>query len=119
MLQNLEELDLSNSQITDAGLAHLKTLTKLEDLDLSATNVTDAGLAYLEGLSALKYVYLRGTKVTAAGVDNLQRPEPYRIIIRSPPPQPIEGGDWDQEPADSDEAADAAGEQAEKADVEG
>jgi hypothetical protein len=34
--------------ITDAGLAHLKTLTALESLELGQTRVTDHGIAQLQ-----------------------------------------------------------------------
>ena len=37
-----------NTQVTDAGLVHLKGLTKLERLDLSDTKVTDAGVKKLQ-----------------------------------------------------------------------
>jgi len=40
-------LGLSNTQITDAALVHLKGLTKLQRLDLYRTQVTDAGFAEL------------------------------------------------------------------------
>ena len=35
--------------MTDAGLEHLKGLTKLQWLDLAGTEVTDAGLEHLKG----------------------------------------------------------------------
>ena len=42
------ELALSSTQITDAGLVHLKGLTELTSLGLSSTQVTDAGIAELK-----------------------------------------------------------------------
>lgn len=42
-----------NTKVTDAGLAHLKRLTKLETLYLHRTKVTDAGLVHLKGLTKL------------------------------------------------------------------
>ncbi len=38
---------------TDAGLVHLKGLTKLKVLNLQGNKVTDAGLAHLECLTGL------------------------------------------------------------------
>ena len=38
----LKHLDLFSTEITDAGLMHLKGLTNLESLDLTGTQVTDA-----------------------------------------------------------------------------
>ena len=36
------------TKITDAGLVHLKGLTNLQELDLSRTRTTDAGVAVLQ-----------------------------------------------------------------------
>ena len=43
--------DLHGTRITDAGLEHLRGLTKLQRLNLSFTEVTDAGLDHLKGLT--------------------------------------------------------------------
>ena len=43
-MRNLEYLDLNNTQVTDAGLEHLKGLEKLNWLLLKNTKVTDAGV---------------------------------------------------------------------------
>jgi hypothetical protein len=44
----LQELNLAETQVTDAGLKHLKGLTALQGLDLSRTKVTDAGVEALK-----------------------------------------------------------------------
>jgi hypothetical protein len=36
------------TQITDAGLVHLKELTNLQDLNLIETPITDSGVAELQ-----------------------------------------------------------------------
>jgi hypothetical protein len=41
-------LDLSDTQVTDAGLKELKELKNLRSLDLFNTRVTDAGAAVLQ-----------------------------------------------------------------------
>lgn len=41
-------LDLSSTQVTDAGLAHLKMMSSLKWLDLRKTAVTDTGLKDLK-----------------------------------------------------------------------
>jgi hypothetical protein len=41
-------LSLAGTQVTDAGLPHLKALTKLSALDLDNTHVTDAGVNKLK-----------------------------------------------------------------------
>jgi Leucine-rich repeat (LRR) protein len=50
---SLSELSLSETRVTDAGLAHLRGLKGLTELWLDHTPVTDAGLAHLKGLTNL------------------------------------------------------------------
>jgi hypothetical protein len=57
-LPKLKSLDLSHTDIQNAGLVHLGGLQSLEKLDLSFTKATDAGLAHLKGLSRLKWLNL-------------------------------------------------------------
>ena len=45
---------ISISKVSDAGLVHLKELSKLKDLSLAVTKVTDAGLVRLKGLTNLQ-----------------------------------------------------------------
>ena len=47
-LEELQELHLFNTQVTDAGLVHLKDLAKLQKLNLNSTQVTGAGVAELQ-----------------------------------------------------------------------
>ena len=75
-LTKLEGLRLGFTQVTDAGLAHLKGLTNLTDLNLYRTQITDAGLVHLKGLTNLKTLYLTSTKVTDAGIAELQQSLP-------------------------------------------
>jgi hypothetical protein len=72
-LTNLEELDLERTNVTDAGLEHLQGLTKLQWLGLAGTKVTDAGLERLRGLAKLQWLGLAETKVTDAGLEHLKR----------------------------------------------
>jgi Leucine-rich repeat (LRR) protein len=73
-LTKLEKLDISHcDNITDAGLAHLKGLTKLERLDISFNAITDAGLAHLKGLTKLERLELNASeKITDAGLAHLK-----------------------------------------------
>ena len=52
-LTQLQLLNLAHTQVTDAGLEHLKGLAQLKELNLSYTHVTDAGLEHLKGLTQL------------------------------------------------------------------
>jgi len=74
------EVDLDSTKVTDAGLEHLKGLTKLEELYFSSPKVTDAGLVHLKGLTNLTHLLLSETKVTPAGVKNLRQALPNCII---------------------------------------
>jgi Leucine-rich repeat (LRR) protein len=47
-LPGLQRLRLDHTQVTDAGLRHLKGLTRLELLDLDSTQVSDAGVVELQ-----------------------------------------------------------------------
>jgi len=67
-LQNLRQLHLPPSVLTDSALAIIKSLKTLEELNLSGSRVTDAGLAELESLQNLRSLNLGGTQVTDAGV---------------------------------------------------
>ena len=65
-------MSLSNTKVTDAGLAHLKGLPSLTTLDLRRTQITDAGLEHLKGLTNLQHLLLSGTQVTDAGLKHLE-----------------------------------------------
>jgi hypothetical protein len=69
----LQHLDLSFTQLTDAGLARLKGFVLLRQLDLEGCEqLTDAGLAHLAGLTALQQLTLEGcAKIGDAGLAHL------------------------------------------------
>lgn len=70
--QQIYSLNLANTKITDAGLAHVASLPNLRVLHLEKTGIGDAGLAHLKSLSNLEYLNLYGTQVTDAGLANLE-----------------------------------------------
>lgn len=94
-LVEVDTLDLSDTDITDAGLEYIRDLPdvrflflrrttvtdvgvrcilrleKIEWLDLSETDVTDAGVRWLSTLPALTVLYLEGTRVTTEAVWDL------------------------------------------------
>ncbi len=76
-LPNLRWLLLDSTQITDAGLVHLRGLTKLEWLELRNTQISDAGLHNLKDLKNLVYVGLSGTQITNEGSRNLEEELPH------------------------------------------
>lgn len=74
ILTELELLTLSDTEITDDGLAHLHSLTRLKRLYLwSARHISDAGLVYLRPLTSLEVLSLGRTQVTDAGLGHLSQ----------------------------------------------
>lgn len=70
-LNGLERLNLGETEITDAGLAPLERLTGLKALDLSRTQITGTGLEHLANLTKLEYLYLAGTQVDDGDLHHL------------------------------------------------
>jgi Leucine-rich repeat (LRR) protein len=71
-LGQLRQLEFRSTQVTDAGLEHLQGLKQLQWLALDETKVTDAGLEHLQGLGQLRELQLNGTQVTDAGLEHLK-----------------------------------------------
>jgi hypothetical protein len=63
-LRFLDELDLADSDLTDAGLAHVVEIRSLNRLNLARTRITAAGLAVLGQLSDLAWLNLAGLHLT-------------------------------------------------------
>jgi len=55
---------LTKGPITDDRLPGLWSLRTCPMLDLTNAQITDAGLAHLKGLTNLKVLYLSGTQIT-------------------------------------------------------
>lgn len=66
--EQLVELKLGNTAITDSALQQIAQLPNLMRLQLDHTKITDKGLASLKSLQNLRYLNLVGTLVTAEGV---------------------------------------------------
>ncbi|MCP4189209.1 MAG: hypothetical protein GY768_01130 [Planctomycetaceae bacterium] len=71
-IPNLVWLNLRGTKISDEGLKNLSDLKSLTRLHLEKTAITDGGLAHLANLENLEYLNLYGTKVTDAGLDHLK-----------------------------------------------
>ncbi|MCY2987157.1 MAG: hypothetical protein NTY19_04715 [Planctomycetota bacterium] len=71
-LTRLRQLDLCSTGVTDAGLIHLNTLTMLKSLAISNTQVTDAGLVHLREFAELEHLDVSNTLVTDAGLEDLR-----------------------------------------------
>jgi hypothetical protein len=82
-LASLTSLTLEyDTRVTDAGLAHLKSLTNLAELSvtdahdgghglISDAKVTDAGIAHLAHLPNLRSLWIDGAGITDAGLAHL------------------------------------------------
>lgn len=76
----LQCLDLSNTQITDAGLDVLKGLKHLHELRIGNTKITDVGIRHLKGLIQLESLDLGGTAIGDAGLENLENLSQLRLL---------------------------------------
>lgn len=61
-LEELTELDLSGSAVTDQGLAVLRRATQLERISLAGTRITDQGVEHLRACERLQRVDLQHTQ---------------------------------------------------------
>ena len=78
-LQNLTTLDLGHTKVTDEGVKALATLRNLTALDLCGTKVTDVGLKELVGLEGFTTLGLSRTAVTDAACVSPRRNRPQRL----------------------------------------
>ncbi len=80
-LDNLESLSLSNNT-TDLELVQLEKVYWLRSLNLSGTDITDAGLKHLAQLRNLNFLHLEETTVSDKAVLELRRQLPGCKIIQ-------------------------------------
>jgi hypothetical protein len=70
---DLRELDLTDSKVTDRGIANLPRLPKLKLLILEGTRITDDVIPYLQRFPSLTKISVIGTKVTRSGLREIHR----------------------------------------------
>lgn len=76
-LPKLNKLQLKAlGDVTDAGMDHVAKATMLVDLDLSESGVTDEGLAKLHGLKNLTTLNVANTAITEDGIDAIKEAIP-------------------------------------------
>tara|TARA_R110002096_G_scaffold435701_2_gene662183 strand:+ start:3395 stop:4342 length:948 start_codon:yes stop_codon:yes gene_type:complete len=71
--QNIAQIDLSRTQVTDAGLKYLGEMPRLTRLDLHSTKVTDSGIKELASLKNLTYLNLYDTEVSDAALSEIAK----------------------------------------------
>jgi hypothetical protein len=80
-LRKLDCLIAANATgITDAGVAHLRSLVRLDHLDLNKTSATGACLADLAGLTRLHSLHLHGLPVDDDDLANLARMTDLEVL---------------------------------------
>ncbi len=80
-LPALRNLDLSRTQISDAGLGVLAELPKLHTLNLSGASIQGDGIAGLAKAPALDTLNLRGAELGPKAFEGLGRLEQVRYLI--------------------------------------
>jgi hypothetical protein len=81
---DLESLDLSTTNIDDAGLANLGEISfpNLRTLALEhLRNVSDDGISHLSNFKALEFLLVTGTKVTPTGIRHLKGKLPQLSVM--------------------------------------
>jgi hypothetical protein len=81
-LTNLEMLSLRDTKITNSQMVYLKGLTRLKWLSLSRTRITAEGLKHLTGLRNLEFVALNDMDISARAVAELERAVPGLVVER-------------------------------------
>jgi len=76
----LEKLNLSNTKITDQGLAALGNLAALQELDVSRTDISDASFDLLTDFATLKKLNIEMTRFTPDAVQRLKQRLPHCMI---------------------------------------
>lgn len=61
---DVEQLDFSNSRVTDEGLEYVGKILNLTKLELTSCNISDKGVAFLRNLKKLETLQISKTKVT-------------------------------------------------------
>jgi hypothetical protein len=81
----LQELYLSDSEITDDHVQAVCTHTKVRVIALSRTPISDQALTHCEGMPSLKVLYLEGTKVSGKRIVEFRarRPDVYLHLDKS------------------------------------
>lgn len=74
--EQIQQLTLSHTKLTDAGLKTFEGHKKVIWFSLDGTAVSDEGLSALYECSGLRSINLQNTKVTAAGVERLKKALP-------------------------------------------
>lgn len=81
-MTDLVSLNLSKTQVTDAGMKQLAQFKNLKSLGLRETQITDAGLKELTKVTSLTSLYLGGAQVSDAGINDFLKVLPSCEIAK-------------------------------------
>ena len=70
-LPNIAVLAAGHTEITDAAMEHVATLSRLEELIINDSGVADDGIGLLSTLPKLRFLCISSTKATAAILETL------------------------------------------------
>ena len=79
-LGELEELGISNCQVTDAGLKHLAALQGVDSLYLLELSITDQGLQHIKDVKGLKTLSIVGCDVSDGALDRFEKETDIKVI---------------------------------------
>jgi serine/threonine-protein kinase len=79
-LKDLHELNLTSTNITDAGISYLLTMPKLEDLQLSSTEISGAGIYSLKKMKSLRALSLNNLTLDKRAFDYLRSGPPLSSL---------------------------------------
>jgi hypothetical protein len=78
-------VSLAGTSVSDADLTLFRDFPTVRTLDLSDTKITAAGLAHLEGLAALEELIVVGTKLTKAAIQKFRAAHPTVTVVTEAP----------------------------------
>lgn len=79
-LVDLQEIDLSGTEITGSGLTHMSGLVGLQRLYLDGAGLTDVGLAAIGKLNGLTGLSVSETEITDAGLAHLKNLKKLKVL---------------------------------------
>jgi len=79
-LRHVRNLNLGNTNISDADLKTVQDLQDLQYLDLDQTRISDIGADHLMHLHRLQHLNLNGTSVTMPKIQQLEQSIPGLIV---------------------------------------
>ena len=95
LMRNIIIVDLSDDQTTNEDVALLaSSLPAVERLLLWGSQLTDAGLEHVKDMASLERIHLSGTFVSAKGRKDLQRGKKISVYWRDKSSHPFPSSEF-------------------------